>query len=255
MSTPIQEERLARRIEYLFANDPQFAAARPDPVVAEALQQPGLRLQQSIQTVLEGYADRPALGQRAVEFVKNPQTGRTSLELLPRFETITYRELGDRVGALARALTNDSVHAGDRVCVLGFTSVDYTTIDVALARIGAVSVPLQTSAAITQLQPIVAETEPTAIAASVDQLPDAVELILSASETGSETGSEAGHAPAKLVVFDYHPEVDDQREAVTAARARLADTAVTRRDPGRRPRPRTCAAGHAGRRDRPGRLR
>jgi|HubBroStandDraft_3_1064219.scaffolds.fasta_scaffold04595_1 fatty acid CoA ligase FadD9 len=217
MSNPIQEERLARRIEDLSANDPQFAAAKPSPAVAAAVEPPGLRLQQIIQTVLEGYADRPALGQRAVEFVKDPQSGRTSLELLPRFETITYRELDDRVGALARALTNDSVQAGDRVCVLGFTSVDYTTIDVALGQIGAVSVPLQTSAAITQLQPIVSETEPSVIAASVNQLPDAVELFLSGHMAGEHL---------KLLVFDYHPEVDDQREAVETARARLADTAV-----------------------------
>jgi fatty acid CoA ligase FadD9 len=32
--------------------------------------------------------------------------------------------------------------------------------------------------------------------------------------------------PAKLVVFDYYSEVDDQREVVETARARLADTAV-----------------------------
>ena len=123
--------------------------------------------------------------------------------------------------------------------MLGFNSVDFTTIDVALAQIGAVAVPLQTSAAITQLQPIVTETEPTVIAASVNQLPDAVELILS-----------GGHVPAKLVVFDYHPEVDDQREAVETARARLAGHRGGRRDAGRRPRARQGAARHAGRRPR-----
>ncbi|HSS25115.1 MAG TPA: AMP-binding protein, partial [Mycobacterium sp.] len=218
MSITTREERLARRVEELSANDPQFAAARPDPAVAAALEQPGLRLPQIVQTVLEGYADRPALAQRAVEFAKDPKTGRTVAEPLSRFETITYRELGDRVSALACALSNDSVQAGDRVCVLGFTGVDYTTIDLALGQISAVSVPLQTSAAITQLQPIVTETEPSVIAASVNQLPDAVELILS--------GSQSGPAPAKLVVFDYHPEVDDHREAVETARAQLADTAV-----------------------------
>ena len=214
MSTTTREERLERRIEDLTANDPQFAAARPDPAVAAALDEPGLRLPQIVATVLEGYADRPALGQRAVEFVKDPKTGRTSLEVLSHFDTITYRELDQRVSALGRALTSDSVRAGDRVAVLGFTSVDFTTIDVALYQIGAVAVPLQTSAAITQLQPIVTETEPSAIASSVNQLPDAVELILSTD-----------HQPAKLVVFDYHPEVDDEREAVESARARL--TAVT----------------------------
>ncbi|MGB9303620.1 MAG: carboxylic acid reductase [Mycobacterium sp.] len=215
MSTTTREERLARRVEDLLANDPQFAAAEPSPAVADALEQPGLRLPQIIQTVLEGYADRPALGQRVVEFVKNPKTGRTVLEVLPRFETITYRQLGERAGAVARALTDGPVRAGDRVAVLGFNSVDFTTLDVALALLGAVSVPLQTSAAITGLVPIVLETEPTAIAASVNQLPDAVELILS-----------SGHAPAQLVVFDHHPDVDDEREAVEAARERLADTAV-----------------------------
>src|ERR1700756_5660195 len=112
-----QEDRLARRVDDLTANDPQFAAAKPDPAVAAALEQPGLRLPQIIQTVLDGYADRPALGQRVVEFVEDPKTGRTVAELLPRFETITYRELAERIGALARALTNDSVRTGDRVAV------------------------------------------------------------------------------------------------------------------------------------------
>lgn len=209
-----QEKQLARRVDDLTANDPQFAAAKPDPAVAAALAQPGLRLPQIIQTALDGYAERPALGQRVAEFTKDPKTGRTSMELLPSFETITYRQLGDRVGALARAWRHDLLHAGYRVCVLGFNSVDYAIIDMALGVIGAVAVPLQTSAAITQLQSIVTETEPSMIATSVNQLPDTVELILS------------GQAPAKLVVFDYHPEVDEQHDAVATARARLADSSV-----------------------------
>jgi fatty acid CoA ligase FadD9 len=214
MSIDIREEQLEHRIAELTATDPQFAAARPDPAVAAALEQPGLRLPQVIQTVLQGYADRPALGQRAVEFVTDPKTGRTSAQLLPRFETITYRELADRVRALSNAWAADGVSPGDRVAVLGFTSVDYTTIDVALGSIGAVSVPLQTSAALTQLRPIVAETEPSVVAVSVDYLSDAVDLIRS------------GHRPGRLVVFDYRPEVDDHREAFDAARAGLADTPV-----------------------------
>ena len=66
----------------------------------------------------------------------------------------------------------------------------------------------------TQLQPIVTETEPTLIATGVDNISDAVELVLS------------GHAPGRLVVFDYHPEVDAHRQALDAARAALADSAV-----------------------------
>src|SRR6516165_5719949 len=70
-TTTTQEERLARRVDDLTANDPQFAAARPDPAVAAALEQPGLRLPQIIKTTVDAYAERPALGQRVVEFIKD----------------------------------------------------------------------------------------------------------------------------------------------------------------------------------------
>lgn len=214
MSIDTREERLARRISDLNATDPQFAAARPSEIVAKAIEAPDLRLPQIIQTVIDGYADRPALGQRAVQFITDAATGRTSAELLPRFETITYRELSDRVNAVAAALTQNPVKSGDRFAILGFTSIDYTTIDMALTRLGAVSVPLQTSAPVSQLRPIAAETEPVAIASSIDFLDDAVELMLT------------GHLPERLVVFDYHDEVSDHREAVEAATARLAETPV-----------------------------
>lgn len=77
---------------------------------------------------------------------------------MSRFDTISFRELWNRIGTLVNAWTND-VAPGDRVCVLGFTSVDYTTIDVALGMVGPVSVPLQAGAAIAQLCPIVVETK------------------------------------------------------------------------------------------------
>jgi fatty acid CoA ligase FadD9 len=215
MSTDTRADAQQRRIQNLSASDPQFAAARPDEGVSAAIARPGLRLSRLVQTVMVGYANRPALGQRAVQLVKNPHTGRTTAELLPRFETITYRQLWQRAGAIASAWANKPIRPGDRVCVLGFTSVDYTIIDVALIRLGAVAVPLQTNAALTQLAPIVAETQPGIIAASIDHLCDAVELVLT------------GHTPTRLVVFDHCPEVHDQREAVEAARDRLAKAGTT----------------------------
>ncbi len=214
MSTVTREERLSRRISDLYSTDQQFADARPSETVARAIEAPELGLPQLVQTVIDGYADRPALGQRAVEFVTDPSTGRTSAELLPHFDTITYRELSDRVNAVAAALTQHPVRPGDRVAILGFTSIDYTTVDMALLRIGAVSVPLQTSAPVTQLRPIAAETEPVAVASSINFLDDAVELVLT------------GHLPERLVVFDYHGEVDDHRDALEAATTRLAETPV-----------------------------
>lgn len=212
--TTEQEEALARRVELLVATDPQFAAARPDPAVNTALEQSGHGLTGVIRTVLDGYADRPALGQRAVEYVADPATGRTSALLLPRFETITYAELRDRIERVARALLADGLRPGDRVCILGFTGIDYTTVDMALAVTGAVSVPLQTSASVSSLQPIVAETEPILIVSDVNHLDHATDLIRSG-------------APARgLLVFDYHWQIDDHREAVEAAAAGLAESGV-----------------------------
>ncbi len=211
MPIETRDERLERRIADLRTSDPQFTAAAPDDAVSAAIERPDVRLAELVQTVFNGYADRPALGARAVEFSTDADTGRTTARLLPRFDTITYRELSGRVQAIANALADDPVSPGDRVALLGFTSVDYTCVDVALIGLGAVSVPLQTSAPVAQLRPIVAETEPAVIAASVDYLADAVELI------------SAGPAPVRLIVFDYRPQVDDHRDAVTAAKSRLAE--------------------------------
>ncbi|PND58194.1 oxidoreductase [Mycobacterium sp. ENV421] len=215
MPTDTREARFEQRVADLYTSDPQFAAAAPDPQVTAAAATPGLPLSAVITTVFDGYADRPAVGQRAVRFVADPQTRRTTAELMQAFDTITYRQLWDRVRAVAGAWSADPVAVGDRVAILGFTSVDYTTIDLALTQLGAVSVPLQTSAGAAALTPIIAETEPVLVASSIDNLDDAVELVLT------------GPAPKSLVVFDFRPEVDDQRDALAAARDRLTGTSIT----------------------------
>jgi fatty acid CoA ligase FadD9 len=66
------EERRARRIAQLYASDSQFQAADPLPEVIDAARRPGLRLPEVLETLVEGYEDRPALGQRARELVLDP---------------------------------------------------------------------------------------------------------------------------------------------------------------------------------------
>jgi fatty acid CoA ligase FadD9 len=209
-----REARLQYRFQQLTSGDAQIIAAQPDPAITAAIDAPDLLLADVVRTVMTGYADRPALGQRAVEFVTDA-TGRTAAEYQPRFDTLTYGETWARVKALADALANDPVRPGDRVATLGFTSADYAVVDMALSLTGAVSVPLQTSAPVKQLHPILVETEPVAILSSVDHLDDAVQLALSA------------HAPQRLVVFDYHPQIDDHREAFDSAVVRLSGLNVT----------------------------
>src|SRR6202008_1574247 len=125
--------RRDQRIAELYASDAQFSAAKPDPKVSEALSRPGQRLAHVVRTAFEAYADRPALASRAFDLVTDPQTGPTPMRLRPGVGMIRLRELWERASAVASALAHDerySLQSGERVCTLGFTGVDYVTVDV-----------------------------------------------------------------------------------------------------------------------------
>ncbi|MBL7493800.1 thioester reductase domain-containing protein [Frankia sp. AgB1.9] len=200
----------------MYATDQQVRAARPLAAVTAALREPGLSLGRILAIITAGYADRPALGERARELVVDPETGLSTLRLLPRFDTISYRELWSRAGAIAAEWLHHPgapLRAGDLVGVLGFTGADYTAIELACVRGGAVSVPLQSGAAASQLASILAETQPRILAVTVDLLATAVECAL------------ASPSVRRLVVFDDHAEADAHRQAFDAARRRLAESA------------------------------
>jgi fatty acid CoA ligase FadD9 len=210
--TDTQKARVARRTADLYATDTQFAAAEPIPEVIEAASQSGLRLPEIIERLVEGYADRPALGQRARELITDPASGRTSARLLPRFDTISYGELWARVRAIATAWSHHPQHpinAGDFVASVGFASPDYLTIDLVCAYLGLVSVPLQHSAPVSQLRPVIDEIEPRVLAVSAVYLDVAAESVLHSASL------------RHVVVFDYQPEIDDQREKFERAQERL----------------------------------
>ncbi|MGO9926510.1 MAG: AMP-binding protein, partial [Mycobacterium sp.] len=212
-----QWERVARRRERLYAEDEQFRVTKPDDQIAAATRERGKRIAEVMATVLQGYADRPALGQRAREVVTDPATRRSTLRLLQHFETVSYANLWDRIQATAADWHHHEQHpvrAGDFVCVLGFASIDYTAIECACIHLGAVVVPLQTSAPAAQHAPILEETQPRILAVGLDNLETAVGAAL-------ETVP-AGAAPSRLIVFDYEPRDDDQRAIYEAAQARLA---------------------------------
>ncbi len=207
-----------QRLERLMAQDAQFRDAAPLPEVVAAKRTPGLRLPQVVKTVMEGYAERPALGRRARELAVDPATGRTTLRLLPRFETVTYHELWSRSRAIAaewHGATSAPLHQGDFVCILGFTSIDYAAVLLADISLGAVNVPLQTSAPAAHHAAIIAETEPRILAAGIDYLDAAVEAIL------------AGIAVPRLIALDFDIRDDDQRDRLDAARQRLAQAGRT----------------------------
>jgi fatty acid CoA ligase FadD9 len=202
----------ARRALEIAKTDPQLRALTPDPEVGIAVGQPGLSYQQVISTVLDGYTERPALGQRAYLAERDRDTDRHVRTYLPRFDTISYGELHDRVKRLAAAWRHDEryrVDPGDFVCILGFTGTDYVTVDLAVAYTLAVGVPLQTTLAGADLAGIFADTEPTAVAAAME------DLVLAARFAG------AHNSVRSVIALGYDDRIDDDREQFAAARAEL----------------------------------
>jgi fatty acid CoA ligase FadD9 len=168
-----------------------------------AVRRPDLRLTEVLETLVDAYADRPALGSRARETVRDDTTGRTSTRLLPHFETITYRELWSNVGAVANAwhgAVDEPVRPGDFVATIGFASSDYLTVDLVSAYLGLVAVPLQHNAPASRLRPILDETQPRVLAVSAAYLDLAVESV-----RGIES-------VRRLVVFDFSADHDDDRD-------------------------------------------
>ena len=208
---------LASRVAALHANDPEFTAAAPSAAVAEAVRERADSLVGTIAAAMDGYADRPALARRAERIVRDPATGRRTVELLPGFEAVTYAELWQRVVRLATAWADPVVgglRAGDFVATLGFTGVDYATIDLACMYLGAVSVPLATGSTAPRLAPVVAETRPRLLAADVGSIGAAIDTVL------------ASDSIERLLVFDCDPRVDDHREALRAAADKLGGRAA-----------------------------
>ncbi|HEY0227625.1 MAG TPA: AMP-binding protein, partial [Mycobacterium sp.] len=95
---------------------------------------------------------------------------------------------------------------------IGFSSADYLVVDMVCAYLGLVTVPLQHNAPVSRLRPIIEECEPRIVTVSAEYLDLAVESVL------------ASPSVWQLMVFDYQPEVDEQRENFERARARLQES-------------------------------
>ncbi|RDI17665.1 fatty acid CoA ligase FadD9 [Rhodococcus sp. AG1013] len=204
---------LEQRIAALAIADPQVRAAMPSQEVVSALGQPDLSPAQIAEIVLAAYADRPALAHRVGEITTDPRTGRRTRRLLPQFVALSYAEVAARVDAVAaacRATAPLAVAPGDVVCIVGSPGIDFTTLDLACARVGATVVPLHSDVSSDLLAAIVTETEPTMLAVATDELCVAVESLRHSP------------APRHLICFDYHAEDDDHRDAIDAARSTFA---------------------------------
>ncbi|MFD7841973.1 carboxylic acid reductase [Nocardia sp. NPDC059764] len=203
----------ARRFQALLVDD-QVRALAPSPEIAAAAQRPGLAMAEVVAILMDGYADRPAIAERAAEIVTGPD-GRRTRRLLPEYRAITYRELWSRAGALAAAWqadTRNPLRPGDFLCSLGLVSGDLTAVELATVRLGLVSVPLQASAPAAQWHSIIAETGARVLAVSLELLTPALDCVLDGTPVES------------LVVFDFDPGDDGQAETYAAAQRRIAES-------------------------------
>ena len=177
LSTPVQ------RLEALIPGDAQLQSLLPDPAV-EAAAGTTESYAEAIAVVLEGYASRPALSVRAHDVVTDVTTGRSSRVLRSEFASVTYGELHRRAKALASVFTQDETHRvnpEDFVCVMGFTGVDFVTVEIACAFAQGVVVPMRIAMGRPAVEAILAKTDPVMMASTVADVVFAAESVIGQS--------------------------------------------------------------------------
>ncbi|WP_156796640.1 SDR family oxidoreductase [Cyanobium sp. PCC 7001] len=177
----------------------------PDASVTARALQAHLRYEQIIDAILSGYAERPALAERSYLVRPDPSTGQTVRVHEQAFRSISYRTLQERVHALTMAwrLHPDSpVQAGAFVVLVGFASIDYAVLDLALAYTKGVPVPLSPNHSSEDDDAILGTVQPVTLAVSISEFSGCVDLI--ARSTSIRT----------VIVFDLDPAVDCERAAL-----------------------------------------
>lgn len=161
-------------------------------------------------SAFDHFAERPALAERRHIPTTNEQISSMDNRVLGAYETLTYKAVGQRVASVAAQLrsetgTRPSILPGDRVALLGFAGIDFTTVDFASNLTGITTVPLQTSGTYEQQSAVMKETMPRVLAVTVALLDRAARLV-------------ADHASVeRVIVLDYRGGESEHHSAVEAA--------------------------------------
>ncbi|MFN3690163.1 MAG: AMP-dependent synthetase/ligase, partial [Fimbriimonadales bacterium] len=108
-----------------------------------------------------------------------------------QFRPITYRELGRRVYAFARALHEWGVRQGDRVAILSENCPEWAITDWATLCLGAITVPIYPTLTAPQVLEILSDSEPKVLVVSdAKQLRKACEAL------------EGSHLSLQIIVID-----------------------------------------------------
>ncbi|MET0546254.1 MAG: carboxylic acid reductase [Caulobacterales bacterium] len=202
-----------KRIWEMAKNDPELKNLVPDEAVTASIQEPGLSYQTIIDRILTAYANRPAFGVRDYKIQSDAKTGEQIRHYLPAFKTISYRELQRQIQGVASCWRHHPQHKvahGEMVSFIAFSGAEMAAVDLACNYAQSVSVPLQANLPSEQMQEILRDTAPAALAASIDNLELAAGYALQQDSIRS------------LIVLDYDERVDAERRIYEETLARLA---------------------------------
>lgn len=212
-----EKKKYILRLLELAKKDPQVAALIPKDRVFEKANVAGLTYDRIVATYLNGYAGRPALGERTYELKTDKTTNKTIRAYLPSYTTTSYYHLQEKIKAVAMAWRHHplcQVQPAEFVCIMGFASIDFSVLDIACIYAHAVTVPLQSSTSGADLNEIFSNVEPVVLAATLNDLPLAVEHAIQQKTIKS------------LIVFNYDDRVDDERAMVEQAKANLKAASI-----------------------------
>ncbi|MGW4364052.1 AMP-dependent synthetase/ligase [Nocardia takedensis] len=122
---------------------------------------------------------------------------------------LTCAEVDASVRALASALLARGVAAGDRVAVLGRTTLEWALLDCAILAVGAVLVPIYPTSSSVQIKHILTDSGSAHFAGELD---DDVERLVSAGASGVWTFGE-------IATWTSTPEAPELADRVAAVRA------------------------------------
>lgn len=135
---------------------------------------------------------------------------------------LSYAELDARSNALAHALLARGVAVGDRVALLGFNSLEYAVILHAVAKCGALIVPVNFRNTAAELRHVIADSEPKILFAEAGFAATVAEARAGAGAWPEElrVGADHGGLPGSVALAEGRPrtppgvQVDPQSSAV-----------------------------------------
>lgn len=202
------QQRVMQKMQALIKNDKQLASLIPLASVSQSISTPGLSLAETMDKAFEGYAGREAVGYRDYDIVKSSE-GYNTRSYKPKFKAVSYAQLQKSIHAVAQVWKSHPtyfVKPDERVCIFGFTSVEFTVLDFATAYVHAITVPMQTGTSNIDFDEVFDSIQPVTVAVTVSDL---------VSITQRVTGKAFVRS---LIVFEYDERDDNDRKALLAAK-------------------------------------